>query len=105
MCIFPSRAGRGRPKINVAGGALVSFNLRSSFLGRPQGRNFFSKIPEPRPGQGLYLNALRPGSGPKAKAKAAGPKAKARARALIKRLKAGTGAEGKSQGQGFKETP
>ena len=100
MCIFPSRAGRGRPKINVAGGALVSFNLKSSFLGRPQGRKFFSKIPEPRPGPRLYQNALRPGSGPKAKAKA-------RARALPKRLKAGIGAEGTSQGQGqgFKQTP
>ena len=71
MCIFPSRAGRGRPKINVAGGALVSFNLKSSFLGRPQGREFFFN------------------SG-----------AKAWAKALPKRLEAGIGAEGKGQGQG-----
>ena len=68
---FSFKAGRGLPKINVAGGALVSFNLRSSFLGRPQGQKIF------------FLN-----SG-----------AKAKARALIKRLKAGIGAEGKGQGQ------
>ena len=68
---FSFKAGRGLPKINVAGGALVSFNLKSSFLGRPQGQKIF------------LLN-----SG-----------AKAKARALIKRLKAGIGAEGKGQGQ------
>ena len=67
---FSFKVGRGLPKINVAGGALVSFNLRSSFLGRPQGQRFFFN------------------SG-----------AKAKARALIKRLKAGIGAEGKGQGQ------
>ena len=72
---FPSKlggAGRGRPKINVAGGALVSFNLKSSFLGCPQGREFFSEISE----------------------------AKAKAKALFKRLRDGIGAGSKSQSQG-----
>ena len=44
VCVFLrgwASPERGRPKIGVAGGALVSFNLSHSKLGRPQARKFF----------------------------------------------------------------
>ena len=46
VCVFLrgwASPERGRPKIGVAGGALVSFNLSHSKFGRPQARRKFLK--------------------------------------------------------------
>ena len=69
MCFSPKPGGaeRGRPKIGVASGALVSFNLSSPKPGRPQGQKFFFKK-KMKPRWGLKTN-LKAGSGAESKGK------------------------------------